>query len=116
MGTIQLPKKRIFEVSKIRFRSVLFLGCKPGLNKMDKQKTKKKQHVKLDGFKIYLDAEWTMSNTPISIQVLITHKDGFEGTYIVISCFWAELDLNQRRRTPADLQSASFNHSDIDPT
>ena len=28
---------------------------------------------------------------------------------------WAELDLNQRRRKPTDLQSVSINHSDIDP-
>ena len=28
---------------------------------------------------------------------------------------WAELDLNQRRRTSADLQSAPINHSGIDP-
>lgn len=28
---------------------------------------------------------------------------------------WAELDLNQRRRKPADLQSAPFNPSGTDP-
>jgi hypothetical protein len=28
---------------------------------------------------------------------------------------WAELDLNQRTGTRADLQSAAFNHSAIDP-
>ena len=28
---------------------------------------------------------------------------------------WAELDLNQRRQTPAELQSAPINRSGIDP-
>jgi hypothetical protein len=28
---------------------------------------------------------------------------------------WAEMDLNHRRLTSADLQSAAFNHSAIDP-
>jgi hypothetical protein len=28
---------------------------------------------------------------------------------------WAEPDLNRRKLLLADLQSASFNHSDIDP-
>ena len=29
--------------------------------------------------------------------------------------YWAELDLNQRRQSPAELQSAPINHSGIDP-
>ncbi len=32
-----------------------------------------------------------------------------------LDMFWAELDLNQRRQKPADLQSAPINHSGIDP-
>ena len=32
-----------------------------------------------------------------------------------VTIFWAELDLNQRRSEPTDLQSVPINHSGIDP-
>ena len=51
---------------------------------------KEKTKLKLDGFKIFVDAEWTGSNTPVSVQVLVTHKDGFQGRYIVINSIYEQ--------------------------
>lgn len=50
-----------------------------------KNKEKKASHVKLDGFKIFIDAEWTKENIPVSVQVLIQDQDGFKRSFIVIN-------------------------------
>jgi hypothetical protein len=41
--------------------------------------------------------------------------DGRTDQNNMISCWWRGLDSNQRRRTPADLQSAPFSHSGTPP-
>jgi hypothetical protein len=57
--------------------------------------TKKKSGIRLDGFKVYLDCEWTSENIPVSVQVLLTHRDGFEKRYIVINKLY-ELNLQKK--------------------
>ena len=46
---------------------------------------KKPQVLKLDGFRVFVDAEWTSGNIPISVQVLIVHPDGFRRSFIVLN-------------------------------
>lgn len=46
----------------------------------------------------------------IAIKSLVLKNETYKTILI-----WAELDLNQRRRKPADLQSAPFNPSGTDP-
>jgi hypothetical protein len=50
-------------------------------------------------------------NLPYSLK----SREDARKTGATMAMVWAELDSNQRRLAPANLQSASFSHSDIRP-
>ena len=47
--------------------------------------------------------------------LMISGRRDFQPRNLLIKRWWAELDSNQRRRKPADLQSAPFGHFGIYP-
>ena len=46
---------------------------------------------KLEGFEVFVDAEWNGDNTPVSVQVNIIHPNGFDGKFIVINSIYKPL-------------------------
>lgn len=57
---------------------------------MKKEKGMKRERTKIEGFEVFVDAEWTQDNIPVSLQVNIVHPNGFDGKYIVINKIYKE--------------------------
>lgn len=57
---------------------------------MSTKKGFQKKLTKIDEFQVFTDCEWRSDNVPVSVQVSLSHSNGFEGRYIVINSFYEE--------------------------
>lgn len=52
---------------------------------MSIRKGTNRKNLKLDGFQIFIDCEWTKSNVPVSVQVNIINCNGYDKKFLVIN-------------------------------
>jgi hypothetical protein len=57
---------------------------------MENEEGIKRVITKVEGFEIFIDAEWRQDNVPVSVQVYIINPNGFSGKYIVINNIYKE--------------------------